>query len=259
MTPDMKFEALLVSPDLRILQGVLKTLEEYSIVVDVCMSPARAVDILTKRNVDLVVIDCDKGSDAAEVAKTVGSSSGRKATIAALVDHPLAGKQVTEAGAHVLIQKPLTCNFRSDFRNLVYSRMTWEWRQQSRYTAVMCLVAATDTNDRPVPITMADISRAGVGFSFAATLLIDDILSFRVMLPGTNRIIHFDARILWTLPDKRAGAEFVKISTADADVLHGWLHSRHRVKKLDSEQEISISECRELSLRTPGDTTLAVF
>jgi hypothetical protein len=164
-----------------------------------------------------------------------------------LIDGSFAGKQVAEAGAHVLIQKPLTSNFRRDFRKLVYSRMVWEWRKQSRY-AVRWLVAAKDTNDRPVPVTMEDISRTGVGLSFVGKLMVDDILSFRVMLPETNQIIQFDARILWTLRDSRAGAEFVKISTVDADVLHEWLQSRHKVKTLATELGISFSEDRELSL-----------
>ena len=246
MTPDMKFEALLVSPNLHILKGVLETLEDLSIDVDICMSPTRAVDVLAKRNVDLVVIDCGNDSGAAEVARTLGSSNSyRKTTIAASVDGPFAGKQITEAGAHVLIQKPLSANFRSDFRKFVYSRMVWEWRKQPRY-AVRLPVAARDANDSPVPVTMEDISGAGVGLSFVGKIQVDDILTFRVMLPSTKQMIQFDARILWTLRDTRAGGEFVKISTVDSDVLHQWLQSKHRVKKLASEHAMSFSGNREL-------------
>jgi hypothetical protein len=59
MTPDMKFEALLVSRNLHTPKGVLETLEDFSIDVDICMSSMRAVDVLSKLNVDLVVIDCE--------------------------------------------------------------------------------------------------------------------------------------------------------------------------------------------------------
>jgi hypothetical protein len=235
MTPDMKFEALLVSPNLHILKGVLETLEDLSIDVDVCMSPARAVDVLTKRNVDLVVIDCDNSTGAADVAQTLVSSRGRpNMTIAALVDDPLSGKQIAEAGAHVLIQKPLTTDFKSDFRERVYSRMTWERREEPRY-GVRWLLAAKDVNDKPVPVTMIDISRDGVGLTFTGKLLVNDVLKVRLLLPETNQIIRFDARILWTLPFNRAGAEFINISTVDADVLDTWLQSRHNVKKLASQ------------------------
>jgi hypothetical protein len=248
MTPDMKFEALLVSQDLQILRRTLATMEDLSIDVDVCGSPSSALDLLTRRNVDLVILDYDEGNGTAEIAQTLSSSEGRpKTTIAALVNGSFSGQQITGAGAHVIIQKPLTNNFRSYFRTLVYSRMVWGRRRDPRYP-VRWLVAAKDQNNSPVPITMEDISRAGVGLSFVGKLLVDDILTFRVLLPGTNQIIRFDARVLWRLRDNRAGAEFISISTVDANVLDTWLQSRHRVKNGGIRPTALPSEHRALSV-----------
>jgi hypothetical protein len=242
MTPDMKFEALLVSQDFQILQRTLETMEGLSIDVDVCGSSSRAFDLLTRRNVDLVILDYDEGNGTAEIAKTLSNSGARlKTTIAALVDGSPSGKQITEAGAHVLIKKPLTNNFKSYFRTLVYSRMVWDRRRHPR-RAIRWLVAAKDQKNGPIPVTMEDISRAGIGLSFIGKLLVNDILTFRLLLPGTNQIIRFDARVLWRLPDNRAGAEFVRISTVDADVLDTWLQSRHRVKNGGIQQTTNLSE-----------------
>jgi hypothetical protein len=239
MTPDMKFEALLISQDLQVLQKTVETMEDLSIDVDICGSPSRALDLLTRRNVDLVILDYDEGNGTAEIAKTLSKSGGRlKTTITALVDGSFSGKQITEAGAQILIQKPLTDNFKSYFRTLVYSRMVREWRRHPRY-AVRWLVAAKDSKDRPVPVTMENISRAGVGLSFVGKLLVDDILTFRLLLPGTNQIVRSDARVLWRLRDNRAGAEFVNMSTVDADVLDTWLQNRHRVKNGGIQQAVS--------------------
>jgi hypothetical protein len=248
MTPDMKFEALLVSEDLQILKTTLATMEELSIEVNVCKSPSGAFDLLTRRSVDLVILDCDEGNGAAEIAKTVGKLRVcLRTTIAALVDGPLSAKQITEAGADVCIQKPLTANFTSDFRTLVYSRLVWERRRHPRY-AVQWLVAAKDSEDRPVPVTMEDISRAGVGLSFAGKLLVDDLLKFSLLLPGTNQVIRFDARVLWSLRDHRAGAKFVSMSTVDADVLDTWLQRRHQVNNDGILQTTFVSEHPALSL-----------
>jgi hypothetical protein len=248
MTPDMNFEALLVSQDLQILQRTSETMEDLSIDFDICGSPLGALDLLTRRNIDLVILDCDEGNGVAEIAKTVSKLRGcLKTTLVTLVDDPLSGKEITEAGAHVLIQKPLTTNFESDFRTLVYSRMMWERRRHPR-CVVRWLVAAKDSKDRPVPVTMEDISRAGVGLSFAGKLLVDDILTFRLLLPGTNQIVRFDARVLWRLRDNRAGAEFVNISTVDADVLDTWLQSRHKGKSSGIQQTTLVSEHWALSV-----------
>jgi hypothetical protein len=229
MTPDMKFEALLVSQDPQIVRRALETMKDLSIDVDVCKSTSGAVDLLMRRNVDLVVLDCDEGNGAAEIATTVGKLRGcLKTTIVALVDSSLSGKQITEAGAHVLIQKPLSADFKNDFRTLVYSSMVWERRQHPRY-AVRWLVAAKDSEGRPVPVTMLDISPAGVGLSYAGKLLVDELLTFRLLLPGTNQIIRFDARVLWSVRDNRAGARFVNMSTVDANVLDTWLQGRNKI------------------------------
>jgi len=248
MTPDMKFEALLVSQDLEILQRMLETMEDLSIDVDVCRSPSRAADLLTNRNVDLVIFDCNEANDGADIVKTISKSEGcLKTTIAALVDDPASGQQITDAGAHVLIYKPLTNHFNRDFRDLVYSRMVREWRRHPRY-AVRWLVAAKDSKGGAVQVTMEDISRAGVGLSFVGKLLVGDLLVFRLLLPGTNQIIRFDARVLWNLSDNRAGAVFENISTVDADVLDIWLQSRHGAKTSGIPQTTLLSEDRALSV-----------
>src|SRR5271168_500393 len=108
MTPDMKFEALLVSRDLQILRRTAETMDDLSIDVDICGSPSRAIDLLARRNVDLLILDYDEGNGTAEIAKTFRSVGCLRMTIAALVDGSISGKQIIEAGAQVLIQKPLS-------------------------------------------------------------------------------------------------------------------------------------------------------
>jgi DNA-binding response OmpR family regulator len=76
MTPDMNFEALLVSQDLQILQRTSETMEDLSIDVDICGSPLGALDLLTRHNIDLVILDCDEGNGVAEIAKTVSKLRG---------------------------------------------------------------------------------------------------------------------------------------------------------------------------------------
>ena len=233
MTPDMKFEGLLVSQNVQVLKGMLEILDDLSIDIDVCMYASRAIDLLTKRDIDLVVLDWADGNGASEVARKFGILNGRrKMTVAALVDDHLASKQAIQAGAHVLIKKPLTSKTRCEFRTQVYSRMVQEWREQPRY-AVRWLVAAKDANDNAVPLTLMDLSEGGVGLLFSGNLLVGDVLKFNLLLHGTKQIIRFDARVLWTVTNNRAGAEFVNIPAADSDILRKWLHEK-RVNKLNS-------------------------
>ena len=247
MTRDMKFEALLVSQNTDVLSDMLQIMDEFSIDVDICMLPSRAADLLAKRHIDLLVLDCERDNGVSEVA-TASRASGtrRKMTVAALVDGSSATDELTEAGADVLIRKPLNRGSRSDFRNLVYSRMVKEWRREPRY-AVRWLVAAQDEGDKAVPVTLMDISERGIGLSHTRNVRVADLLKFRLLLPGTNRIIQFDARVLWTVRNNMAGAEIVSISVANANILREWLEQKRQVRKLEIEDSLRVWEIQHRS------------
>ncbi len=229
MTPDMRFEALIVSHNLQILRGMSEIMCDLSIDLDLCMMPSRAVELLAKRDLDLLVIDYEKENGTSELVKSLGSLAVRKMTVAALVDGSSLGEQARQAGVHALVPKPLTSQSRTDFRYQVYSRMIHEWREQPRY-GVNWLVAATDAGDRPVPVRLIDITEKGVGLLYTGDLPVGEVLKFKLLLPGTNQFVRFDARVLWTLTN-RAGAEFVIISADHTAVLRKWLQSRYQVNK----------------------------
>jgi hypothetical protein len=84
-----------------------------------------------------------------------------------------------------------------------------------------------------MPVTLMDISEAGIGLYFTGNLVVGDLLKFKLLLPSTNRIVQFAARVLWTLRGNLAGAEFENISAADSSVLHKWLQQKYLVKVPD--------------------------
>jgi hypothetical protein len=230
MTPDMKFEGLLVSSDIRVLKAMSEIVEDLSIDVDLCISPSRALDVLGKTDIDLLVVDWDENNQSPEIVKTIKNSVCRRVTIAAIVDRSRSGDDARQAGAHAVIQRPLGSRSKWEFRTFAYSRMVAERREQPRY-AVRWLVAAKDLNDRPVPVTVTDISAAGIGLLFTGTIAVGDLLKFRLLLPDTNYIIQCKVRIVWTLRGNIAGAEFENISAPDSRVLHKWLRQRHAAKE----------------------------
>lgn len=230
MTPDMKFEGLLLSPDVQVLREISDIMEDLSIDIDVCMHPSRAVDVLAKRDLDVLVVDW-KDKSSSDVVRTVRNGACSKTTIAALVYRGIGGDLAIQAGAHAVIEKPLSGHSKYKFLSLVYSRMVAERRRSHRYAAKW-LVAAKDENDRPVAVTMTDISETGIGLS-SSNVLAGDLLKFRVSLSGANQIIQFEARVVWAIPGNVAGAEFVNISVAHSEVLHKWLEQQCHIKNPD--------------------------
>ncbi len=95
------------------------------------------------------------------------------------------------------------------------------------------MISATGTDDRnrTVNVTITDIGDGGLGLSTKEKLIIGDVLSFRLTLPGTNRDISVQTRVLWTREYGRIGCEFLRVPPVDRDILHDWLKYKVQVKK----------------------------
>jgi CheY-like chemotaxis protein len=102
----MRFEGLLVSTDIRVLMAMSEILEDLSIDVDLCMSPSRALDVLHKRDIDLLVVDWDENNRGPEIVETIKNSVCRRVAIVAIVDRSQEGEDAIQAGAHAVIHKP---------------------------------------------------------------------------------------------------------------------------------------------------------
>ena len=95
----------------------------------------------------------------------------------------------------------------------------------------MSAVTATSQNHQSIPMTVMDIGDGGVGLMTRELLAVGEVLSFRLLLPGTDRPISVEARVRWTRQYGAVGCEFVRIPPVDLSILHEWLKAKCRVKK----------------------------
>jgi DNA-binding response OmpR family regulator len=224
MTSDMAFECLLVSRDPSVVCTMNKQLGNLSINTNVCLSASKAIDQLSEGSTDLIVVDWEDGS--ADLLHKIQKSAGwHKPTVVAVSpqDHPV-------PGVHVVVRKPVTEASVAKSLKAAYSRMLYDYRRHARY-ALMSSVQATDRNNRSVDVTVTDIGDGGLGLSSRETFAIGDVLSFRLLLPGTQRPIHIEARIQWARNYGAAGCEYVRIPPVDLNILHDWLKSKVQIKR----------------------------
>jgi hypothetical protein len=92
-------------------------------------------------------------------------------------------------------------------------------------------LTVTDETNRTVPVTITDIGDGGVGLGTKEELIIGDILSFRLLLPGVNRDIYIQVRVLWTREYGAVGCEFLRIPPVDLGILRDWLKRKSQIKK----------------------------
>jgi CheY-like chemotaxis protein len=224
MTSDMAFECLLVSQDPGIICIIDKLLNNLSISSNVCLGSSKALDQMSGRSTDLVIVDWD--NDSTELVNGIRKFSGwRKPTVVAVSPN-----DCTIRGADVVLPKPVTDKSGTKSLKLAYSRMLYEHRRYTRH-ALMSKVSATDDKGRSVDAMILDIGDGGVGIRVKQEFAVGDSLCFRLLLPGMDRSIYIQARVQWTREYGTVGCEFLRIPPVDLNILHDWLTIKNPIKK----------------------------
>jgi PilZ domain len=225
MTSDMAFECLFVSRDSGLFRMIGRILRDLSISTSICLTSSKAFDLLGKGSADLIVIDGEFEESRELLRQIWKGGKWKKPTVVAIStsDTPL-------PGAHVVLKKPVTSETGAKCFKDAYSRMLIDYRRHVRH-ALMLPVTARFEDGREIPLVVTDIGDGGVGLSTKEELVMGDILSFRLSLPGAQREILVNVRVLWSREFGRAGCEFVRIPPVDLMILHEWLKSKSRVKK----------------------------
>jgi hypothetical protein len=222
----MSFECLLVSYDFKVFRTISCILESLSICTRFCLSPSKALKVFREGETDLVVIDWEDSGAASRLMRAIWQPGKRqKPTVVAISE-----SDRLIPSAHHVLYKPITAESALESLKGAYSRMIEEHRRHMRY-ALMTSVTAKDEKDRTVPLTVIDIGDGGVGLRTKERLSIGDVLSFRLSLPGVEKDIYLEARVLWIRDYGVVGCEFVRVPPADLDVLHDWLAIKSQVKK----------------------------
>lgn len=225
MNSEMAFECLFISSDpqlFRIISGILR---ELSISVEICLRSSTAFQFLRNGNADLVVIDWEGEESTTLMERIWKDPKKKKPTLVAI-----SADNIPIPGVHVVIRKPVTTDSGARSLKAAYQRMLLDYRRHVRH-ALMVPVIATRQDGREISATVTDIGDGGVGLCTRAKLVVDDVLSFRILLPGAERDVLVHARVLWTREYARVGCEFVRIPPIDLMILHGWLKSKGQVKK----------------------------
>lgn len=225
MTSEMVFECLLVSCDPDVFSIVARVLRDLSISIDVCLHSSQAIGALGNGSIDLVVIDWEGEASYALLQSIWKDLKGNKPTVVAISssDSPL-------PGAHILVKKPVTLESVAKSFRVAYGRMLLEYRRHVRH-AVMTPVIAALEGGREISLTVTDIGDGGVGLCTRSELIVGDVLSFWLNLPGAMKEVLVHVRVLWTREYSRAGCEFVRIPPVDLMILHDWLRLKSQVKK----------------------------
>jgi hypothetical protein len=92
-------------------------------------------------------------------------------------------------------------------------------------------ITVAHENKQVIPVILTDIGDGGVGSTTKGKLTIGDVLSFHLLLPGADKDIYVQARVLWTRDHGAAACEFVRIPPVDAQIPRDWLKHKSPINK----------------------------
>ena len=225
VTSDMAFECLFVSRDPSLFSIFGRALRDLSISMDVCLSASKALDLVGKGRTDLIVIDWENENSPELLRGIWKGGKWRQPTVVAV-----SSSDTPVPGAHVVLRKPVTPASGAKCMKTAYSMMLLDYRRHTRHALMIPLVAKCG-DGRAMSVTITNIGYGGVGLSTTQELVIGDVLSFRLLLPGAPKDILVCARVLWTFEQGRAGCEFMRLPPVDLMILDEWLKAKAQIKK----------------------------
>lgn len=224
MTEDRAFECLLVTHDPSVMSIMDKLLGDLAITTRVFPTPARAVEYLSEGSTDLVIVDWQRDSpELLQHIKRFGRP--QKPTVMVVSDIP-----IPMPATYSLLRKPISVESGTQLLKRTYSKLLKDYREHMRFVLMQSLIA-TNQYGRSVPILVENIGEGGVGLSAREFVSLRDVLSFSLLLPGTEVPIDIEVRVLWLRQYGAAGCEFVSIPQADRRRLQDWLEQKCQVRK----------------------------
>jgi len=222
MTPQIQLDGLLFSHDLQVV-GVLKeVLNSFSIHTEVCAEFGSAVDAVTHRRLDAIIVDWDDADAPTRIVRSARKSSpNNNSTIVALVN-PGAETHALLVGANFMIHKPADAEHAGRCMRAAYGTMLQNRRRAAR-VPVNIAVTARVAEAGIVAARISDLSIGGLALQCERPLQLNWEVIAHFALPSSDQQIHITGRVVNANSSGRAGVRFSFVPENDLEALESWL------------------------------------
>jgi response regulator RpfG family c-di-GMP phosphodiesterase len=222
MTDHVQLDGLLLTSDTQVVSVMNQILKNFSIQTEVCNEPGRALDAVTHRRLDAVIVDWDGTFDPTSIVRaTRKSSPNSNSTIVAMVN----GHSETHAllvGANFMIHKPTDVEHARRCMRAAYGTMLQNRRRAARVPVDITVVARV-AEVGEIQARINDLSIGGLALQCGQSLPVNREVLTQFSLPGVSGVIHATGRIVNANDSGRAGVRFSFVPEEDRNLLEGWL------------------------------------
>jgi hypothetical protein len=222
MKDHVQLDGLLLTSDAQVVSVMNQILKNFSIQTEVCNEPGRALDAVTHRRLDAVIVDWDGTFDPTSIVRaTRKSSPNSNSTIVAMVN----GHSETHAllvGANFMIHKPTDVEHARRCMRAAYGTMLQNRRRAARVPVDITVVARV-AEVGEIQARINDLSIGGLALQCGQSLPVNREVLTQFSLPGVSGVIHATGRIVNANDSGRAGVRFSFVPEEDRNLLEGWL------------------------------------
>ena len=222
MKEHVQLDGLLFTSDTQVLCVMNQILESFAIQTEVCSELDPALDAVTHRRLDAVIVDWDGVPRPTRIVRaTRKSSPNSNSTIVAMVN----GQSETHAllvGANFMIHKPTNIEHARRCMRAAYGTMLQNRRRAARVPVEISVVArVADVGE--IQARISDLSIGGLALQCGQALPINREVLTQFSLPGTTGVIHATGKVVNADSTGRAGVRFSFVPEEDRNLLEGWL------------------------------------
>jgi CheY-like chemotaxis protein len=230
----MSLQSLLLTQDPGVLSTLPGILKDAGISVEVHTSGEHFPAAINDQRADTILVDFESAG-AADFVRSAKSNSGRAVLAVALASDHNAARQALQAGAALVLPKPLSRDKVLSGVRIARSLVVQEKRKTLRIP-LQAAITFTAIGKKPVCGIAVNVNQGGVGFHMEQPPKLGQIGEVRFALPGKSGCVVATVETKWVNPEKKAGGfRFMKVFTQDE--LVGWIAARCDGALADSATE----------------------
>jgi response regulator RpfG family c-di-GMP phosphodiesterase len=222
MKDHVQLDGLLLTSDAQVVSVMNQILKNFSIETEVCSEMGSALDAVTHRRLDAVIVDWDGAFDPTSIVRAARKSSpNSNSTIVAMVN----GHSETHAllvGANFMIHKPTDVEHARRCMRAAYGTMLQNRRRAARVPVDITVVARV-AEVGEIQARINDLSIGGLALQCGQSLPVNHEVLTQFSLPGVSGVIHATGKIVNANESGRAGVRFSFVPEEDRNLLEGWL------------------------------------
>src|SRR5579872_1846319 len=222
MNEHVQLDGLPFTNDAQVLNVMNQILGSFAIETEICNELDHALDAVTHRRLDAVIVDWDGIPDPTRIVRaTRKSSPNSNSTIVAMVNRH-SETHALLVGANFMIHKPTDVEHARRCMRAAYGTMLQNRRRAARVPIdVPVLARVADLGE--IAARISDVSIGGLALQAEQALPVNREVLTQFALPGTTGTIHATGRIVNANSSGRAGLRFSFVPEEDRNLLESWL------------------------------------